>query len=199
MMLTQRGQLLLTATLLGTTMELCAAVKASHETNHSATSAPLMRVQVDSSGAVQQQPAAKAPSSLLEVGANASLGAGDGSASALQSVLMSALEVQTNGAAEEQSSLEARFRSNAQELSQIHRTHVSEMSYLQMQRMYELEDSINRAGKRWDPDSEQLYTWDEFKAAHPYEHSWDVEVFWEQLKPVDKMAKAAAKIRQVQE
>mmetsp|Transcript_73243 Transcript_73243/g.136878 ORF Transcript_73243/g.136878 Transcript_73243/m.136878 type:complete len:184 (+) Transcript_73243:69-620(+) len=163
----------------------CASAVKASEANQSTG---LMRSHVDAHGNIEQT-----AGSLLEAGAG--LDAGDGSVSALNSALATASLVETQGASAEQSALEAAFRSSAKELQELHKTHISEMSYPQRKRMYELEDTINRAGRRWDDNTEQSYSWHEFKELHPWEHSWDVEVQWEELPPVDKMAKAAAKLR----
>jgi len=93
-----------------------------------------------------------------------------------------------NASAETQE--QRQFASALQVLEALENMGVADMNYHQMKLMQDLETEVLRSGKRRDVTG-RVYSWREFRRAHPFTHSFDVEVMWQELEPVDETAKSA--------
>lgn len=91
----------------------------------------------------------------------------------------------------EEARQQRQFASALQALEVLENMGVADMNYHQMKLMQDLETEVLRSGRRKDAVTGKVYSWREFKREHPFTHSFDVEVMWQELEPVDETAKTA--------
>jgi len=91
----------------------------------------------------------------------------------------------------EEARQQRQFATALQALEVLENMGVADMNYHQMKLMQDLETEVLRSGRRKDVVTGKTFSWKEFKREHPFTHSFDVEVMWQELEPVDETAKTA--------